>query len=216
MSSFPQSSISPISDRYYITMTEHGDHQKRRAQVRGTTHGEANGVTMDQARRAKALALGIAIVMLAAACTSPTHRSADGGGATSPLPAQASAGSGPGFVADGPDADEYGAREGYPVKAIYRVRFFVGLFSHYDQIFEGRVISRAMMPAPLNRALPEPRVRYEYQGKAHTLDEYLARNPATGLLMLAATRSWSSAISTPGTSGTASPRSRWPRRSRPC
>jgi CubicO group peptidase (beta-lactamase class C family) len=135
------------------------------------------------ARRANILALGIVIVMLAAACTSPTQRSMGDGAATSPLPARASAGSGPRYAADGPDADEYGAREDYPVKAIYRDRFFVGVFSHYDQILEGRVIPRAITPSPLNRALPEPPVRYEYQGKAHTLDDYLARNPATGLLI---------------------------------
>jgi CubicO group peptidase (beta-lactamase class C family) len=138
---------------------------------------------MDEARRANTLALGIVIVMLGAACTSPTHRSMDDGGAPGPLPARVSAGSGPRYAADGPDADEYGAREGYPVKSIYRERFFVGLFSHYDQIFEARVIPRATMPSPLNRALPEPPVRYEYQGKAYTLDEYLAHNPATGLLI---------------------------------
>jgi hypothetical protein len=76
---------------------------------------------MDKARLANTLALGIVLVMLAAACTSPSHRSMDGGGASSPVPAGASAGSGPRYGADGPDADEYGAREGYPVKAIYRV-----------------------------------------------------------------------------------------------
>ena len=89
---------------------------------------------MDGARRANALALSIAIVVLAAGCTSPTQRSPDGAGITSPLPARPSAGSGPRFAADGPNADEYGARESYPVKAIYRVPFFVGLFSHYDEI----------------------------------------------------------------------------------
>src|SRR5215475_5230317 len=97
MSSFVQSSIPLLGERHYITMTP-----------------------MDEARRANALALGIVVVMLAAACTSPDHRSMNGGGATSPLPARASAGSGPRFAADGPDADDYGGREGYPVKAIFR------------------------------------------------------------------------------------------------
>ena len=137
---------------------------------------------MDRARRANVFVLGIAIVMLAAGCTLPAQ-SADGGGTASPVTARPPAGSGPRFAADGPDADEYGARDGYPVKAIYRDRFFVGLFSHYDQIFESRVVRRAVMPSPINRVLPEPPVRYEYQGKVHTIDEYLAGNPATGLLI---------------------------------
>src|SRR5262245_9891035 len=121
---------------------------------------------MDKACHPKTLALGIVIVMFGAACTSPAHRSLDGGRATSPVPPRASAGSGPLYANDGPDADEYGAREGYPAKAIYRAGFFVGLFTHYDQILEGRVVPRAMTPSRLNRALPEPSVRYEYQGKA--------------------------------------------------
>ena len=42
---------------------------------------------------------------------------------------------------------------------------------------------RATMPSPLARAPSEPAVRYEYQGRTFTLDDYLARNPATGLLV---------------------------------
>src|ERR671922_279011 len=39
------------------------------------------------------------------------------------------------------------------------------------------------MPPPLARATLEPGVRYEYQGQTFTVDDYLARNPATGLLV---------------------------------
>ena len=42
---------------------------------------------------------------------------------------------------------------------------------------------RATTPSPLARAASEPAVRYEYQGQTFTLDDYLARNPATGLLV---------------------------------
>ena len=41
----------------------------------------------------------------------------------------------------------------------------------------------AAPPSPLARAASEPVVRYEYQGQTFTLDDYLARNPATGLLV---------------------------------
>jgi CubicO group peptidase (beta-lactamase class C family) len=92
-------------------------------------------------------------------------------------------GSGPRFSATGPDAEEYGAREGYPVRIIYRPRFLVGAFSHYDQLFDSRTIRRAAVPSALGRAAGEPTVRYEYQGQTRTLDEYLARNPAMGLLI---------------------------------
>ena len=93
------------------------------------------------------------------------------------------AASGPRFAADGPDAEEYGASAGYPTTVINRPRFFVGMFSHYDQLFESRRVPRAAEPWRLGRAAAEPAVRYEHDGKTFTLDDYLARNPATGLLI---------------------------------
>jgi CubicO group peptidase (beta-lactamase class C family) len=128
----------------------------------------------------------LVLVILFAAlvgCASPTRPFPDGPVVTDSSPAELSASSARRFAGDGPDAEAYGAREGYPIKAIYRVPFFVGLFSHYDQIFEGRMIRRAAAPSRLTRASPEPAVRYEYQGETLTLDAYLARNPATGLLI---------------------------------
>jgi len=40
------------------------------------------------------------------------------------------------------------------------------------------------MPSPLARAPSEPALRYEYRSQTLTLDNYLARNPATGLLVV--------------------------------
>jgi CubicO group peptidase (beta-lactamase class C family) len=91
--------------------------------------------------------------------------------------------SGPRFAAEGPDAEEYGARLGYPTAVINRARFFVGAFSHYDQMFEGRRVARAAIPWRLARAPAEPALHYEHEGKTLTLDDYLARNPTTGLLI---------------------------------
>lgn len=89
----------------------------------------------------------------------------------------------PRFSPGGPDADQYGATDGYPVKAISRLPFFVGAFSHYDDLLEGRAIRRPDAPSRFRRASTEPAVRYEYRGEARSLDDYLARNPATGLLI---------------------------------
>ena len=61
--------------------------------------------------------------------------------------------------------------------------FRIGCYSHFDQVYEGRLVRRAQTPSPLARAAAEPAVRYEYQGQTFTLDDYLARNPATGLLV---------------------------------
>jgi CubicO group peptidase (beta-lactamase class C family) len=118
------------------------------------------------------LALGILVAALVG-CAAPTGPNAAG----------AAAGSGPRFAADGPSAEEYGAREGYPVKIISRAPFLVGAFSHFDQLFEGRGVRRAATPSRLARASAEPPLRYRFGVNLHTLDDYLARNPITGLLI---------------------------------
>jgi CubicO group peptidase (beta-lactamase class C family) len=93
---------------------------------------------------------------------------------------------GPRFAQGGPDAEEYGANAGYPVgdrTTCPRPAFRVGCHSHFDQVYEGRLVRRAAAPSPLARATSEPVVRYEYQGQTFTLEDYLARNPAIGLLV---------------------------------
>ena len=57
------------------------------------------------------------------------------------------------------------------------------MFSHYDQLWEGRPVRRAAVASVLNRADTEPAIAYEYEGRTRTLDDYLARCPATGLLI---------------------------------
>ena len=52
-----------------------------------------------------------------------------------------------------------------------------------DEIFEGRLIRLAAAPSRLGRSPAEPGVRYDYRGESLGLDQYLARNPATGLLI---------------------------------
>jgi len=104
-------------------------------------------------------------------------------GCATPAPQPVAAG--PRFEQGGPDADEQGAREGYPLgdrRNFFRVPFLVGSQSHQDQIFPSRLI-RAGTPSPLARAASEPPLRYDYQGRSLTVDDYLARNPATGLLV---------------------------------
>ena len=90
------------------------------------------------------------------------------------------------FAAGGPDAEGYGVRDGYPIgdRSTFFVHrlFLVGSQSHLDEIFEGRVIRKAVTPSRLTRVM-EPAIRWDFQGEAFTLDDYLARNPATGLLI---------------------------------
>ena len=134
---------------------------------------------------------GIAVGSMAAACVfafaltgcaSPAARSPQDTIAAA-KPSQAAK---PRFAEGGPDAEDYGASQGYPIgdRATFnRIPFLIGSHSHLDQIFEGRLVRRSTTPSPLARAASEPAVRYEYQGQTFTLDDYLARNPATGLLV---------------------------------
>ena len=131
------------------------------------------------------LAAAYMLAIIITACASPTAKN-PGGGAPGSSRAEPSTAMGPRFTQGGPDAEEYGASEGYSIGergACQRIAFLVGCQSHLDQVYEGRLVRRATTPLPLARAASEPAVRYEYQGQTFTLDDYLARNPATGLLV---------------------------------
>ena len=86
----------------------------------------------------------------------------------------------------GPEAEQYGAANGYPIgnrSNYFQQAFLVGALSHMDEIFEGRLVRRAAAPSSLGRPSSEPQVRYDYRGESLELDQYLARNPTTGLLI---------------------------------
>jgi CubicO group peptidase (beta-lactamase class C family) len=138
------------------------------------------------------LGYSLAVVCVLAAvgigCTSPSATGPRDGIASGSFSAEPSAPapSAPRFAADGPDTEDYGASAGYPIgdrSTFFRIPFIVGSHSHLDQIFEGRLIRRATTPSRLARVTSEPALRYEFGGETRTLDDYLARNPATGLLI---------------------------------
>src|SRR6266850_4031082 len=123
-------------------------------------------------------ALSLALAACASGCASDKAPLAQ-----APPPSLAA---GPRFDQSGPDADEFGAREGYPVgdrTTFFRVPFLVGSQSHQDEIFPSRSVRRAATASPLARAASEPALRYDFQGRTFTLDDYMTRNPATGLLV---------------------------------
>lgn len=94
---------------------------------------------------------------------------------------------GPRFRSDGPNADAFGRAEGYPIcKGIDYVdqsRCRVGALSRYDTLFPARTIPAPKQPAPLARAASELVIRYGFGGLDLTLDDYLDRQPVTGLLI---------------------------------
>ena len=132
------------------------------------------------------LAIVCVLAAVVAGCTSPSPTGLRDGIASGSSSAEPSAPSAPRFAAGGPDTKDYGVSEGYPIgdrATFFQVPFLVGSHSHLDQIFEGRLIRRATTPSRLARVGSEPALRYEFGGETHTLDDYLARHPATGLLV---------------------------------
>jgi CubicO group peptidase (beta-lactamase class C family) len=55
--------------------------------------------------------------------------------------------------------------------------------SRYDTLFPARTITAPKQSVPLARAASEPLVRYGFAGLELTLDDYLNRQPVTGLLI---------------------------------
>ena len=101
--------------------------------------------------------------------------------------APASQGAGPRFREDGPSADEFGRKEGYPsckgLDYVNETRCRVGALSRYDTLFPARTIAAPKQSVPLARATSESVIRYNFAGLDLTLDDYLNRQPVTGFLI---------------------------------
>jgi CubicO group peptidase (beta-lactamase class C family) len=92
---------------------------------------------------------------------------------------------GPVFSDTGPDAADYGAAAGFPVSppaTSSQIGNLVGTYSHFDELFSSRVVKRATTPWLFKRA-PEPPIFYNFGSDRFSIEDYLGRNPATGLLI---------------------------------
>ncbi len=90
------------------------------------------------------------------------------------------------MIQDGPDAAAYGEALGYPLATTGRVNaqpFMVGSYSNFDTIYPSRDVARSEAPRPLRRSSQPLALNYAFRGRHHRLDDYLARNPATGFLI---------------------------------
>ncbi len=127
------------------------------------------------------MGLGCLLAAALGGCASPPSPGPRDVG--SPAPTVASA---PRFDAGGPDAEDFGASNGYPFGArgtFLTPPFLVGSHSHMDQVFAGRFVRRAATPSRLARAAAEPPIQYDYEGQRFTVEDYLARHPVTGFLI---------------------------------
>jgi CubicO group peptidase (beta-lactamase class C family) len=129
---------------------------------------------MTARRRRSICRLGL--VVLVAACASP---------ATTPDTTLRMEQVAPRFAAGGPDAEMYSASAGYPNgdrATFFTIPSLVGSHSHLDEIFEARLIHKAPTPSRLVR-VAEPPITWSFEGRDFSLDDYLERNPTTGLLI---------------------------------
>jgi CubicO group peptidase (beta-lactamase class C family) len=98
-------------------------------------------------------------------------------------------GAGPVFSPTGPDAELYGATEGFPLPGFwarlqgnpYEPKYRVGAFSHFDKLLSTRTVKRSTTPWLFKRSQAD--IRYSHAGKPSSISEYLSRNPVTGLLI---------------------------------
>ncbi len=92
----------------------------------------------------------------------------------------------PVFSDSGPDADAYGRAAGYPVGTRFSFteqEFLVGAFSHFDELFPVRVARRSSTPWHFRRAAQQAEIAYDFGGQQYSIQDYLKRNPVTGLLV---------------------------------
>jgi CubicO group peptidase (beta-lactamase class C family) len=92
---------------------------------------------------------------------------------------------GPVYSNTGPDAVAYGAADGFPVgtrATASDFRYLVGTYSHFAELFPSRRVARAAAPWRFKRAA-EPLVTYSFNSDRLSIEDYLARNPTTGLLI---------------------------------
>src|SRR5262249_37578362 len=102
------------------------------------------------------------------------------------VPAFAEGGGNPSFSDSGPDADQYGKQDGYPIGNRFtftQQRYLVGAFSHFDQFFPSRLARRSANPFVYKRSNEGSGLTYEFEGATRAIRDYLNRNPVTGLLV---------------------------------
>jgi CubicO group peptidase (beta-lactamase class C family) len=89
------------------------------------------------------------------------------------------------FSDSGPDAEEFGKSAGYPAnQAQFReVKYLVGNLSRYDRTTRVRDVPRGGPAWHFKRGQLGAELRYTYQGRQHSLHDYLDRHPTTGLLL---------------------------------
>jgi CubicO group peptidase (beta-lactamase class C family) len=94
------------------------------------------------------------------------------------------------FSDTGPDADDYGAKEGYPIPintppgAFREARYLVGRFSRTEELARTRRVERGNVVWNFKRADRPIELEYTFRGQPRSIAGYLSHHPTTGLLIL--------------------------------
>jgi len=87
-----------------------------------------------------------------------------------------------------PDEQLLGKSAGYPLGTpatwFYDERVRVGSFSHLDELLPHYTLSKAPSPLPFAAAAGEARLDYRFENQTLTLDDFLAHQRVTGLLVI--------------------------------
>jgi CubicO group peptidase (beta-lactamase class C family) len=124
--------------------------------------------------------LALTLILVAAGWTPSAHAQA-----AANAPGNGGAAPGPVFSDTGPDAADYGAATGFPLgtqATASQLEHLVGTYSHFGEMFPSRPVPRAAAPWPFKRA-SEPAISYTFKSERFSIEDYLGRNPTTGLLI---------------------------------
>src|SRR4029453_6663259 len=89
-----------------------------------------------------------------------------------------------------PDEELLGKSKGYPMGT--RANWYlddsvrVGSYTNLDKLFPNQhhVLRKAANPSLLSKVAAEPALQYRFGGRANTIDDYLAHQRVTGLLVI--------------------------------
>jgi CubicO group peptidase (beta-lactamase class C family) len=91
-------------------------------------------------------------------------------------------------AAAAPDEDVLGKAAGYPIGKrdswFFDESVRVGSFSNLDRLLPHYTLTKAASPLPLPKTASEPRIEYRFENRTMTLDDFLARQRITGLLVI--------------------------------
>lgn len=91
-------------------------------------------------------------------------------------------------AAAAPDEAQLGKGAGYPIGSranwFYDESVRVGAFSNLDRLLPHHTLQKAAAPLPLPAAANPPDIEYRFENRTLTLNDFLARQRVTGLLLI--------------------------------